>query len=66
INVSVFLGHVGCKHTWASTKILSDYIQEHYGMPTLLLDVDCIDGRYKSPDEIQSAIVEYLENVVRI
>ena len=65
INTSVFLGHVGCKHTWASTKILSDFIQEKYGIPTLLLDVDCIDGRYKSAEEVQDAIVEYLENVVK-
>jgi len=66
INTSVFLGHVGCKHTWASTKILSDYIQENYGIPTLLLDVDCIDGRYKTAEEVQDSIAEYLENVVKI
>jgi len=66
INTSVFLGHVGCKHTWASTKILSDYIQENYGISTLLLDVDCIDGRYKSAEEVQDAIAEYLTTVVRI
>lgn len=66
INASIFLGHVGCKHTWASTKILSDFIQEKFGMPTLLLDVDCIDGRYKTPEETQDAIMEYLETVVKV
>ncbi|MGI5978816.1 MAG: 2-hydroxyacyl-CoA dehydratase subunit D [Oscillospiraceae bacterium] len=66
INTSVFLGHIGCKHTWASTKILSDFIQSKYGIPTLLLDVDCIDGRYKGAEEVQNAIVEYLENVVKL
>lgn len=66
INTSIFLGHIGCKHTWASTKILSDYIQDHYGIPTLLLDADCIDGRYKTPEEIQNSIAEYLETVVRL
>ena len=66
INTSVFLGHVGCKHTWASTKILSDFIQAKYGIPTLLLDVDCIDGRYKGAEEVQDAIAEYLENVVKL
>ena len=64
INTSIFLGHVGCKHTWASTKILADFIQAEYDMPTLLLDVDCIDGRYKSGEEVQKEIVEYLETVV--
>ena len=66
INVSFFMGHVGCKHTWASQKILADYIYENYGIPTLALDVDCIDGRYKSPEEIRSSIVEYLETVVKL
>lgn len=66
INVSVFFGHIGCKHTWASTKILSEYIFENWGIPTLNLDVDCIDGRYKGPDEIRKSIGEYLENVVRL
>ena len=66
INTSIFLGHIGCKHTWASTKILSDYIQDHYGIPTLMLDVDCIDGRYKTPEEVQASIAEYLINVVKI
>ena len=66
INTSVFLGHVGCKHTWASTKILSDFIQAKYGIPTLLLDVDCIDGRYKGAEEVQNAIAEYLINVVKL
>lgn len=66
INTSIFLGHVGCRHTWASTKILSDHIQRKFGLPTLLLDVDCIDGRYKSAEEVQRSIVEYLENVVKL
>lgn len=64
INVSVFLGHVGCKHTWASTKILSEYIQNGWGIPTLCLDVDCIDNRYKSGEQVQQEIKEYLETVV--
>lgn len=64
INVSVFLGHVGCKHTWASTKILSEYIQMNWGIPTLCLDADCIDNRYKSGDQVFSEIKEYLETVV--
>ncbi len=66
INVSVFLGHVGCKHTWASTKILSEFIYSNWGIPTLNIDVDCIDNRYKSGDEVFDQIKEYLETVVKI
>lgn len=63
-NVSMFLGHVGCKHTWASAKMVSDMVQDKYGLPTLYLDLDCIDGRYKSIDEVKSQIAEYFETVV--
>ncbi|NCC66879.1 MAG: 2-hydroxyacyl-CoA dehydratase, partial [Clostridia bacterium] len=63
-NVSMFLGHVGCKHTWASAKMVSDMVQDKYGLPTLYLDLDCIDGRYKSIDEVKAQIAEYFETVV--
>lgn len=63
-NVSIFFGHVGCKHTWASAKMVTDTIQSKYGYPTLLLDVDCIDARYKAEDEIKAQIAEYFETVV--
>lgn len=63
-NVSMFLGHVGCKHTWASAKMISDTIQDKYGIPTLYLDLDAIDGRYKSNDEVKVQIAEYFETVV--
>lgn len=63
-NVSFFIGHVGCKHTWASAKMVSDMVQEKYGLPTLYVDVDCIDGRYKSKDDIKAEIAQYMETVV--
>ena len=63
-NVSMFFGHIGCKHTWASAKMVTDMVQSKYGLPTLLLDVDCIDGRYKSPEEIKAQIADYFETVV--
>ncbi len=64
VNVSIFMGHVGCKHTWASGKIVTDYIQQKYGIPTLYVDVDAIDPRYKSNDELRAQIGEYMESVV--
>ncbi|PKM71621.1 MAG: 2-hydroxyacyl-CoA dehydratase [Firmicutes bacterium HGW-Firmicutes-16] len=63
-DVSIFLGHIGCKHTWASAKIVTDMIQDRYGIPTLYLDVDGIDGRYKTHDEITGALGQYFETVV--
>ncbi|AGA68251.1 Benzoyl-CoA reductase/2-hydroxyglutaryl-CoA dehydratase subunit, BcrC/BadD/HgdB [Desulfitobacterium dichloroeliminans LMG P-21439] len=64
INVSMFVGHVGCKHTWAAGKIIADMVQEKYGMPTLNLDVDAIDGRYKKTEEIKAIIEEYMDTLI--
>ncbi len=63
-DVSVFLGHIGCKHTWAVAKIVTDMIQEKYGVPSLYLDIDGIDGRYKSLDEMKSSLSDYFDTVV--
>ncbi|MDR1321553.1 MAG: 2-hydroxyacyl-CoA dehydratase family protein [Gracilibacteraceae bacterium] len=63
VSVSMFIGHVGCKHTWAAAKIITDMIQEKFGLPTLYLDVDAVDGRYKKTDEIRALITEYMETI---
>ena len=63
-DVSMFIGHIGCKHTWASAKIVTDMIQEKYGIPSLYVDVDGIDGRYKSLDEIKLQVGDYMDTVV--
>jgi hypothetical protein len=63
-DVSIFLGHIGCKHTWAVAKIITDMIQDRFGIPSLYLDIDGIDGRYKSLDEIKGSLGQYFETVV--
>jgi benzoyl-CoA reductase/2-hydroxyglutaryl-CoA dehydratase subunit BcrC/BadD/HgdB len=63
IDVSMFVGHVGCKHTWAAAKIVTDMIEDKYGLPTLTMDIDAIDGRYKSTEEIRATISEYMETI---
>lgn len=45
-------------------KMVTDMVQEKFGMPTLYVDLDAIDGRYKSGDEIKAQIAEYFETVV--
>ncbi|MEG1492179.1 MAG: 2-hydroxyacyl-CoA dehydratase family protein [Oscillospiraceae bacterium] len=63
-DVSIFMGHIGCKHTWASAKIITDMVQEKFGLPTLFIDVDGVDGRYKTNEDIKSQISEYMDTVV--
>ncbi len=66
INLSMNVGHVGCKHSWAVAKIVTDFVQEKYGITTLSLDVDAVDSRYKKSDEIKEKINEYMDTVANI
>ena len=63
-DVFIFLGNRGCRHAWAMTKMVSDALQNRYGLPMLMLDVDNTDFRYKSEKELCSLIAEYMDTVV--
>jgi len=65
-DVSIYLGHVGCKGSWSTARIASGMIQEKFSLPTLHLELDCIDSRYKSREEVRRQISEYFETVVRL
>ena len=64
VDVSMFAGHIGCKHTWAAGKLVKDYIYEKFGLPTLTFDADGIDIRYQSQDQIKAIIREYMETLI--
>ena len=64
IDVSMFAGHVGCKHTWAAAKLVKDYVYEKFNLPTLTFDLDGIDVRYKSGDEVKAIISEYMDTLI--
>jgi len=63
-DVSIFLGNAGCRHSWAAEKLVTDSITDTFGIPTLSVDVDNTDRRYKSEKDIKMAISEYMDAVV--
>lgn len=63
VDASMFVGHVGCKHTWAAGKLIKDMVQDKFGIPTLTFDVDSIDSRYKSTEEIKAIITDYMDTL---
>lgn len=63
-DVFMFLGSVGCRHAWAATKMVTDVVQEKYGISMLVLDIDNTNRNYKSESEIKIAISEYMDTVV--
>ncbi len=64
VDVSLFLGSSGCRHAWAAQKMLSDVILGKYNIPTLVVDVDNTDRRYKSEKDIFTAVSEYMDTVI--
>jgi benzoyl-CoA reductase/2-hydroxyglutaryl-CoA dehydratase subunit BcrC/BadD/HgdB len=63
-DVSIFLGSSGCRHAWASQKMISDVILAKYNIPTLVVDVDNTDRRYKSEKDVFAAISDYMDTVI--
>lgn len=63
VNLALFAGHVGCKHTWAAHKIVKDVVEKEYGVPVLTFDLDGTDSRYKSSEEIKETIKEFMETL---
>jgi benzoyl-CoA reductase/2-hydroxyglutaryl-CoA dehydratase subunit BcrC/BadD/HgdB len=62
-DLAMFMGHIGCKHTWAAGKLVKDMIYDRYGIQTMTFDLDCIDGRYKSADEVKASIKEFMDAI---
>jgi benzoyl-CoA reductase/2-hydroxyglutaryl-CoA dehydratase subunit BcrC/BadD/HgdB len=63
VNLAMFAGHVGCKHTWAAHKIVKDVVEKKYGVPVLTFDLDSVDVRYKSVAEVKETIKEFMETL---
>ena len=51
----LFMGHNGCKHGWAALKIIRDYLAER-NMPALYLNLDIMDNRHTSEEELRDQI----------
>ena len=60
-DVAIFAGHIGCKHGWASAKLLKDAIQEEVGIPSLFFDFDAFDPRVASSEIVKAKIEQFFE-----
>ena len=62
-DLCIFVGHVGCKHTWAVAKLLADMAYDKYGVRTYVFDMDCVDDRYKNGDEVREDLKKFFETL---
>lgn len=63
IDVGIFAGHVGCKHAWASGRMVTDIVEKKYGAPVLTYDLDSGDTRYKSEQEVKDTIYDFFDTL---
>jgi len=54
----IFAGHAGCKHTWATTRILKNYMKK-INMPLLILTSDIFDQRLTNEKQLKARIEEF-------
>lgn len=64
VDVCMFLGSVGCRHTWAVSKMLTDSLRDKFGVSTLFTDVDSVDAKYKDENQIKAQIGEFMDTVI--
>jgi benzoyl-CoA reductase/2-hydroxyglutaryl-CoA dehydratase subunit BcrC/BadD/HgdB len=51
-------GHAGCKHNWAVTRLLKNYMKK-IDMPLLILTSDIFDQRVTNEDQLKTQIEEF-------
>lgn len=61
VDCVIFNNHVGCKHNAALRKILSDTCRKA-GVPSLFLDLDIVDSRHVSEDEMHFRISSFFHS----
>ena len=54
----IYSGQAGCKHSWATTRLLKEYMKK-INMPLLILYTDIFDRRVTSEEQIKAQIEEF-------
>jgi hypothetical protein len=57
----IFAGHAGCKHGWGAIGIIKDLLKKR-GMPSLFMNMDIMDQRHATEDDIKRWITEFFRS----
>ena len=63
-DVLLFLGDRWCRQIWSVTKMLSDEMQQKFGLSMFMTDADNIDPTYKDENQLKTLIAEYMDAVI--
>jgi len=62
-DMSVFAGHVACKHGWGGIGFLKERARD-IGVPLLVFEFDMFDPRVTTVEALQDEFARFVENVV--
>lgn len=57
----IFAGHAGCKHGWGVIGIIKDVLKKR-GLPSLFMNMDIMDQRHATEDDIKRWITEFFRS----
>lgn len=57
----IFAGHAGCKHGWGVIGIIKDFLKKR-GMPSLFMNMDIMDQRHATEEDIKRWITEFFRS----
>ena len=57
----VFGGHLACKHTWGLYRLVSGFVNQRLGIPSLRLEGDGWDPRITPMSVIKEQLEEFFE-----
>jgi benzoyl-CoA reductase/2-hydroxyglutaryl-CoA dehydratase subunit BcrC/BadD/HgdB len=60
-DAAVLAGHVACKANWPIMKLVKDRIADELGIPTLLFEIDLMDPRICSGEDIKRHFDEFFK-----
>lgn len=64
VDLCIWGGHVGCKQSWGIANLVKRMVEEQTGVPTLIFQVDDLDGRIVSSRTIKKSIRDFIRNIL--
>ena len=64
VDFCIWGGHIACKQSWGIANLVKQLVQERIGVPTLIFEVDDLDGRVVTSRSIKKTIRDFVKNVL--
>jgi len=60
-DAAILPAHTGCKWNWSSAYVVKEKVEKAAGVPVLNFEFDNLDGRFLSPEGLESIITDFFE-----